>query len=234
VIPESPGQTRWSREAREAVKKYLENDRIGCRDARAPQYRELSDLVTSLVRLTANSREACLRFARGLGVTTRREHRPWTTSEQQRLLDLVATNPPHDVAKILNRSTGSVRTKLRRLGGSAQMGREWFTTRALAEALHISVGKIQQWIERGWLKTRSLETGKLRKEVISPDDFADFCKQHRQDIIGPRINADRLEFVRLFVFPPSHKELLPVRESKKEREAYQSQAEASSATVGTP
>jgi hypothetical protein len=233
VNSEHSSQTRWSKEARDVVKTYLDRERVRQSEGTPAQYRALSDLVTSLVGLSGNSREVCLRFARRLGVKTSREHRPWTTTEQQRLLDLIAINPPHEVAKILNRSTGSVRTKLHRLGGSAQMGREWFTAKTLAEVLHVSVGKVQQWIQRGWLKTRAVETGKLRKEVIAPDDFAEFCKQHREDIIGPRINVDRLEFVRLFVFPPSHTELLPVRESKKEREAYQSQAQASSAGLGT-
>lgn len=224
VNHEAKRQTRWSKEARELVRKYLEQHRAQPEGSESSHHRDLTDLVTSLVNLTGNSREVCLRFARRLGVTTKRVHRAWTTTEQQRLLNLIVTNPPREVAKILKRSTGSVRTKLRRLGATAQMGREWFTKRTLAAALHISVEKIQQWIDCGWLKVRVVETGKLKKEVVDPDDFAEFCRQHRTDIIGPRLNVDRLEFVRLFVFPPSHQELLPVRESKKEREAYEAQA----------
>ena len=37
------------------------------------------------------------------------------------------------------------------------------------------------------------------------------------------LNKERLDFVYRFVFPPSHAELLPVRDSKKEREAYEQQ-----------
>ena len=33
--------------------------------------------------------------------------------------------------------------------------------------------------------------------------------------MGRRLNIDRLNFVKDFVFPPSHAELLPVRESKR-------------------
>lgn len=221
------GQVRWSKEARDAVRRYLEDERIR-QDAGAPmKCRALSDLITTLVSISGNSRDVCRRFARRFGVTVCRKHRAWTMAEQQRLLDLIVINPPKEVAKMLNRSTGSVRTKLRRLGATAQMGREWFTKRTLAEALHVSVGKIQQWIERGWLKSRLVETGKLTKEVIAPNDFTEFCKQHREQVIGPRLNYERLEFVRLFVFPPSHTELLPVRESKKEREAFQGQVERS-------
>jgi len=38
-----------------------------------------------------------------------------------------------------------------------------------------------------------------------------------------RLNGDRLSFVQTFVFPPSHMELLPVREAKKEQAAYDQQ-----------
>jgi hypothetical protein len=40
---------------------------------------------------------------------------------------------------------------------------------------------------------------------------------HRTKIIGRRLNSDRLSFVQTVVFPPSHMELLPVREAKKEQ-----------------
>jgi hypothetical protein len=43
--------------------------------------------------------------------------------------------------------------------------------------------------------------------------------------VGRRLNIDRLNFVKDFVFPPSHAELLVVRESKKERAAYKEQLE---------
>ena len=115
---------------------------------------------------------------------------------------------------------------LNRLGASGQMGREWFTKLTLADALHISVDEVQKWVDRGWLKVRTVETGTLKKEIIDADDFSAFCKEYRTAVIGPRVNADRLEFVRLFVFPPSHTELLPVRESKKERSAYIAQQKA--------
>ena len=62
-----------------------------------------------------------------------------------------------------------------------------------------------------------------RKYELLADDFCTFCKEHRSEILGRRLNADRLSFVQTFVFPPSHMELLPVRESKKERAAYEEQ-----------
>jgi hypothetical protein len=114
---------------------------------------------------------------------------------------------------------------LRRLGASAQMGREWFTAITLAQALHISAQEVQKWIHRGWLRSRRVETGLLRKQIIDADDFAEFCQQHRAEIIGRRLSTDRLEFVRTFVFPPSHTQLLNVREGGYKRKTGRHEGE---------
>jgi len=110
-----------------------------------------------------------------------------------------------------------------RLGANARMGQDWFTKYTLAEALHIRPEEVQRWIILGWLKCRIVRTGKLQKEIIDADDFSEFCKAHSREVVGRRLNIDRLDFVRDFVFPPSHSELLSVRESKKERTAYDQQ-----------
>ncbi len=61
--------------------------------------------------------------------------------------------------------------------------------------------------------------------VIEAEDFCEFCRQHTKDVVGNRLTEERLDFVYHFVFPPSHAELLPVRESKKERTAYEKRVE---------
>lgn len=119
---------------------------------------------------------------------------------------------------------------LQRLGGSARMGQDWFTKYTLAEALHIRAEEIQKWITHGLLKCRTVQTGRLSREIIDADDFCEFCKKHRSKIVGRRLNSDRLTFVQTFVFPPSHMELLPVRESKKERAAYEEQMKKEAST----
>jgi hypothetical protein len=103
------------------------------------------------------------------------------------------------------------------------MGQDWFTKYTLAEALHVRADEVQRWISLGWLKCRLAQTGKLQREIIDADDFSEFCKEHGKEVVGRRLNIDRLNFVKDFVFPPSHAELLPVRESKKERAAYEEQ-----------
>jgi hypothetical protein len=211
---------RWSVEARQLVSQYAAAVRSRSIEKQA-QRAELTKVITQLMELSGHPRRACWRFVRALGVKNkRRVYREWTRSEQQRLLDLVADNPPLEVAKIMRRSYGSIRCMLSRLGASAQMGRDWFTKYTLGEALHIRPAEVQRWIDQKWLKTRTVETGRLKKEIIYAEDFVEFCRNYSGVIVGNRLNTDRLDFVHNFVFPPSHVGLLPVRESKKERAAY--------------
>ena len=91
----------------------------------------------------------------------------------------------------------------------------------LAELLHIRAHKVREWIDAGMLEARREGTERLPRLVIQLDDFAKFCKKHRHVLLKGRVPNDRLEFIFKFVYPPSHTELLPVRESKKERAAYE-------------
>jgi hypothetical protein len=156
-------------------------------------------------------------------VTSKRSYRQWTKAEQQKLLDLIASRSLREVTMLLRRSPTSVRAMLHRLGAGARMGQDWFTKHALAEALHVRAEEVQKWIDRGLLRCRIVETSGLQRQIIDAEDFCDFCKRHRREIVGHRLNADRLSFVQTFVFPPSHMELLPVREAKKEQAAYDEQ-----------
>jgi hypothetical protein len=112
---------------------------------------------------------------------------------------------------------------LRRMGASATMGKDSFTKYSLAALLHVRPEEIQKWIDKGWLASHVEGTENLPRVVISGDDFTNFCKRYQKLVVGNRLNLDRLEFVRNFVFAPSHAELLPVREAKKERAAYELQ-----------
>lgn len=103
------------------------------------------------------------------------------------------------------------------------MGKDWFTKHTLAAALHVRPEEVGKWIDRGLLRSRIVEAGGLQKQIISAEDFCDFCKRHSGEIVGRRLNVERLRFVQTFVFPPSHMELLPVREAKREQAAYDEQ-----------
>jgi len=184
---------------------------------------ELKELITRIAAVSGNPRSACWRFVRQSGLKSGRPYRQWTKPEQQRLLDLIAAHSFAEVCVLLRRPPASVRSMLHRLGASARMGQDWFTMHALAEALHVRAEEVQRWIARGWLKCRMVGTNGLRRALIDAEDFCEFCKEHRGEIVGNRLNADRLNFVQTFVFPPSHADLLPVRSAKKEQAAYEEQ-----------
>ena len=159
-----------------------------------------------------------------MGVKSKRPQRFWTAAEQQRLLKLLDLHPISEIAKLLRRSQSSIWHMLQRLGASAQMGKDSFTRYTLATALHVRPETIDVWIARGWLKTRELETARGKRAIIDAADFCEFCREHTKDVVGNRLTRERLDFVYRFAFPPSHSGLLPVRDSKKEREAFEEQA----------
>jgi hypothetical protein len=212
---------RWPGAARELVRAYL-----GSRESRdngPGGHIARKALISRVAAVSGNPRSACWRFARQAGVKARRSYRKWTKAEREKLLTLIASHSLEEITSLMRRSPTSIRSMLHRLGASARMGQDWFTKHALAEALHIRADEVQKWIDRGWLKCRAIGGSGRERQTIDAEDFCEFCKQHREEIVGNRLNGDRLDFVRTFVFPPSHMELLPVRSAKKEQAAFDEQ-----------
>jgi hypothetical protein len=205
-------QSRWSRAARDLVRANLNATGAG-----------VSALVTQLVQESGNPRWACRRFVRSMGIRSKRYHRAWTTQEQQRLLKLIDLHSVSETAKLLRRSESSIWHMLQRMGANAKMGKDSFTKYTLAKALHVRTETIERWIAAGWLKAREVEIGHGKRVVIEAEDFCEFCRAHTKDVVGNRLAKERLDFVYHFAFPPSHAELLAVRESKKERDAFEEQ-----------
>jgi hypothetical protein len=203
---------RWSKAARDLVRANM--NAAGT---------EVSAVVSRLEEESGNPRWACRRFVRSMGIRSRRPYRVWSEQEQQRLLKLIDLHPVNEIAGLMRRSQSSIWHTLQRLGANAKMGKDSFTKYTLGRALHVRPETVQGWIARGWLKAREVETGRSKRVVIEAEDFCDFCKEHTKDVVGNRLTKERLDFVYHFAFPPSHAELLPVRESKKERNAYEAQ-----------
>jgi hypothetical protein len=222
--PASRRTFRWPGAAREMVRAYLKTapPELSGKDAHGGHI-GLKALITSIAAVSGNPRGACWRFVRQAGLTSKRSYRQWTKAERQKLLDLIASRSLEEVTVLLRRSPTSIRAMLHRLGASVRMGQDWFTKYSLAEALHVRAEEVQKWIDRGLLRSRTVGTSGLQRQIIDAEDFCDFCKGHRQEIVGHRLNVDRLSFVQTFVFPPSHMELLPVRAAKKEQAAYDEQ-----------
>jgi hypothetical protein len=203
---------RWSKDTRDLLRDNLPGG--------ASQSREL---IGRLAELSGNPRDACIRFARQFGLKAKRKYSRWPEQEKQRLLRLIELYPVRETARRMRRSEFSVYAMLRRMGASAAMGKDSFTKYSLAALLHVRPEEIQKWIDKGWLSSHVEGTENLPRVVISGDDFTNFCKRYQKLVVGNRLSLDRLEFVRNFVFAPSHAELLPVREAKKERAAYELQ-----------
>jgi len=134
----------------------------------------LSELVQKVAEVSGNPRDACWRFARQTGMVGKREYHAWPERAQQRLLDLVAIQPLPELAIAVRRSISSIRSMLHRLGASASMGKDWFTKYTLAEVLHVRHEEVQKWIDRGWLKSRLIQTGTLERYIIGVVDFSAF------------------------------------------------------------
>jgi hypothetical protein len=148
---------------------------------------------------------------RRLGLAPQRSYREWTTCEQRRLIELIEEVPIREAAKILRRSPQSIRSMLHRLGLGARQNREWFTVSLLAQALHISRPEVQKWIDRGWLQCRAVQVQSVTRKIIDAEDFCLFVKNHGRAVIGNRLSYEGLAFVRDYVFPRPHADLLSVR-----------------------
>src|SRR5882724_2489733 len=205
----------WPEDATQLVRNYL----VSAKRGHAHGRNALATLATRLAELSGNPRDACFRFLHQQGITQKRAWRQWTKPEQQRLFDLIETRPIEEVSRVLQRTPRSIRSMLHRLGESSQRGREWFTVYSLAEALHVRSDEVQKWIAHGWLKCRIVETTGVKKRIIDPDDFSEFVKQYGPTVVGRRLNANGLWFVKNFVFPSKHAHLLPLRKSKDMRSA---------------
>lgn len=167
--------------------------------------------LSNLVQISGNPRDACLRFLRRLGVAEKRSYREWTTREQQRLIELIDNVPVEEAARILRRPPASVRSMLHRLGLGVRQSREWFTVSLLAQALHIGRDEVRKWVDRGWLRCRVVQAKSVKVQIIDAEDFCSFVKNYGREVIGNRLSYEGLAFVRDYVFPRSHADLLSVR-----------------------
>jgi len=81
------------------------------------------------------------------------------------------------------------------------------------------------------------------KSMVRPDEIARTASKQPQLPAGANLagippfgnlTKERLDFVYHFAFPPSHIELLPVRESKRERAAYEAQMTEDKEDIESP
>jgi ribosome-binding protein aMBF1 (putative translation factor) len=207
-----PRVFKWSQAARDAVR-----NNLGATGS------ELRKVITELAEDSGNPRDACLRFARQLGMNTKQSYRPWSLKEQQVLEHELEFSSVKTVALKLRRSRAQVYAMMHRMGISAKDNKESLSMYALARLLKKRPQIVRKWIESGELKAQNEGTQKLPRFMIFQEDLRKFVKEHRELITANRVDRERLKFIFEYVFPRSHEDLLRVRESKKEREAYEEQ-----------
>ena len=79
--------------------------------------------------------------------------RPWTSAEDDRLLNWAGYEPVHKIAHRLGRSARAVRFRLGALGMSAKVSDGW-SQRALRKLLRVSPAKLRYFIGTGMLRVR--------------------------------------------------------------------------------
>jgi len=96
--------------------------------------------------------------------------RPWTNSDDERLLNWAGYEPVEKIAQRLGRSERAVRFRMCALGMSAKVTDGW-SLRSLRQLLRVSPTRLRQLIGSGMLR--------VRDPRITPSSLAEFCEKNR-------------------------------------------------------
>ena len=103
---------------------------------------------------------------------------PWTTADDDKLLDLAGYERVDKIAQRLSRSVSAVRFRLGALGMSARVTDGW-SLRALRELLHIRTSRLRRLIGNGILRVRDAR--------ISATSLAAYCENNRPSLATPTL-----------------------------------------------
>lgn len=101
--------------------------------------------------------------------TSRPGSRPWTRSDDDRLLNLAGYETVEKIAQRLGRSESAVRYRMSSLGMSARVSDGW-TLRRLQSTLRMSRTRLRHLIGKGLLR--------VRDPRVSAESLASFCESH--------------------------------------------------------
>lgn len=211
--PRKPRVFKWSQTARDIVRANL--------DAKGPELREL---ITRLAECTGNPRDACLRFARQLGLKSKRTYRRWSPKEKEKLEDLLDVHKVRETAILLRRSPDQLYSMMSRLGISGKSGSS-LSMYKVAEYLHKRPATVRKWIDSGALEAPNEGTEEVPRYMITFDALKRFHRKHGGLVDASRVDRRRLQFLLESVFPSLSKEHLSTRKTKKEQMAYEKQQE---------
>jgi hypothetical protein len=208
-----PRVFKWSRQARQTILANL--------NARGSDLRQL---ISEISQETGNPRDACLRFARQLGLKAKRQYHRWAKEDIQQLENDLEVHKVRKAAIRLGRTPEQVYAMMHRLGIS---GKSKFTDRitlyAVARGIHKHPRVVRQWIQSKALHAENEGTDKAPRWMISQEDLQRFEKKHHKLIKASHVDRERLKFLCEYIFPS--RDDLGTRESKKERTAYAEQME---------
>lgn len=214
-----PRTFRWPRTARAEVAANINAER-----------RQLRELITKLVQISGNPRDACLRFARQLGVKAKQDYRRWSKEDLAQMESDLEVHKVRKVAIRLGRTPNQVYGMMHRLGIS---GKAKFTDRislyAVARGIRKHPRVVRQWIQIKALHAQNEGTEAVPRWMISQEDLQQFEKKHHKLIKASHVDRQCLKFMCEYVFPS--RDDMGTRESKKERAAYEEQMEGEDPTI---
>jgi len=152
-----------------------------------------------------------------MGNKAKNGYKRWPASEQERLLETLDKLKVREAAHKMRCSPSAIYGMLRRLHVTAILRQDCISKSRLAAVFHVHFYVVDSWIEKGMLNATVLQVGKVNRTTIRPHDLYQFCLQYREEVIGNRLNLERIEFIYKYLFPPDHNELFSVRKHKKER-----------------
>jgi hypothetical protein len=207
----------WSPEAHELAKQ-----------ARAMNALKLEGLVQRLQRHTGRSRRDCLNFVHKY-LSSRPRQRPWTEEEIQRARELLAVHPVKVVANKLNRTTDALRMKCKRLGiRTRELQCDLFSITSLASELRIRKEQVRELIAGGFLEASQVQHCDRSTYKIDPEAVSRLLIENLPELERRRVRSSTiLQVYERYCYTPKHttdKQLLQVREAKRERAAYEAQS----------
>lgn len=168
-------------------------DEPGRRLIRA-KYDGRTETIDELAERLHVPRWVVMRWARGLGLTRRKEP-PWTQEEEDYLQRYLHKASLASIAKHLGRTQTAVQSKAKRLGMNKHQ--EGYTMSGLCMGLGCDPQTVKKWIERRWLRGQRRKTERTEGQgdiwYFSDAAIRELVRKHPEEV-DPR-HADWLWLV---------------------------------------
>jgi hypothetical protein len=180
-------------------------------------------LCEQLMALTGHDKDACWRFLKKHGVSRpgAGKRKEFGEERANSIIEYVSEHGVQAATKRFHCEPKTIYNLYQRYGYSIRQTGETFSLRQICSFLCVRRSQVLRWIEEGLLSVRKDKCDSRTYYAIHPDELRKFCTKNRELLVTRRLSPTRIEFLREYVFAPKHADLLRVRESKKEEEAYQ-------------